>query len=297
MRKFVSAFLFIFGVTLGLAVAYVSATPSVAEINRANDERMRHSYLSVCKVKSRNGIGSGVLLDTGYILTAAHVVDSDGNGILSPNERKVRVSFNLQSYTARVVYMNRSMDYCVLDSFGAKRDHIDNAATFTIIPPRLAERVYAIGHTNAEPLFLSEGRVTTQMRGAGRSSCYVYQGNSGGPLFNADHEVVGIIFGMGFDVKSDTFTVDIPSDDGMNLVFGSVRRMQPVNGISFYAQNTLVFLDLIQKNLETTIIIPREPTTYEKLSVWFTFGLAKSFVNITLLLGFVFFIRKHLFGS
>jgi serine protease Do len=138
------------------------------------------------------GEGSGFIVSPdGYILTNAHVVDE-------ADEVTVRMT-DRREYTAKVVGLDKRSDVAVLKIEGK------NLPVVTLGNPdslRAGEWVIAIGSPFGFDNSVTAGIVSAKSRSLpGEDSNYVpfiqtdvavNPGNSGGPLFNLDGEVVGI---------------------------------------------------------------------------------------------------------
>jgi len=138
------------------------------------------------------GEGSGFIVSPdGYILTNAHVVDE-------ADEVTVRMT-DRREYTAKVVGLDKRSDVAVLKIEGK------NLPVVTLGNPdelRPGEWVIAIGSPFGFDNSVTAGIVSAKSRSLpGEDSNYVpfiqtdvavNPGNSGGPLFNLDGEVVGI---------------------------------------------------------------------------------------------------------
>lgn len=162
------------------------------------------------------GVGSGVLIsDDGKILTAAHVVHL---------AESIHVEFHDGTKAlARVLASDTKADVALV-----KIDEVPDGAVVAKLgdsdPVRVGDEIvvigapYGIGHT------LTVGHVSGRrladddsvFSGAEffQTDASINQGNSGGPMFNADGEVVGIVSyilsrsggfeGMGFAVTANT---------------------------------------------------------------------------------------------
>ena len=89
------------------ALGTLALWPQTDERFQVVHESVNEAYNSVCQISSSTEVGeitaSGVLLESGYILTAAHVIDLNRNGILDPGEGTATVTFpNAGHFTARV---------------------------------------------------------------------------------------------------------------------------------------------------------------------------------------------------
>ena len=142
-----------------------------------------------------NGAGTGVVLDNGYIVTNAHVVDG-------ASEVEVTVPGTGATVVAEIVGTDPANDIAVL--------HVDD--TSGLVPASLAsseqaavgDSVVAIGNALALEggLTVTQGIVSALDRSveteAGtlddliQTDAAISSGNSGGPLVNDDGEVIGI---------------------------------------------------------------------------------------------------------
>lgn len=143
-----------------------------------------------------NGIGSGVVIDAeGHVVTAAHVVQSaDAVAVEFANGTVVR---------ARVVVSDPSADVALLQlermpastawvNFGDS-DAVDvGDDVFVVGAPFGAAHTLTVGHVSARR------HPQANMGGGGfgellQTDAAISQGNSGGPMFNMDGEVIGIV--------------------------------------------------------------------------------------------------------
>lgn len=168
--------------------------------------------------------GSGFALNKeGYVLTSFHVI-SDARTIYISNEK-------FEQLKMKVVYTNPKLDMAVLkvetDTF---KGFGDMPFTFrnSVLDP--GEKVYTLGYPREDMVF-GEGSVSSYTGYEGDTSAYqisipVNPGNSGGPLFDNQGNLVGIIsgrnssaVGASFAVKSKWISNDIRihSEEKINL--------------------------------------------------------------------------------
>lgn len=151
---------------------------------------------SVVQVRSGGqGIGAGVIWHPeGLVMTNHHVV--------AGGRRNVRIALHDKgTFGARVSKSSRSLDLALLELEGEVSD-LSAAPVGDSDALRVGELVYAIGHPWGSVGTVSAGVVggIGEPRGFGRGSSARYvrsdvalaPGNSGGPLLNADGEVVAI---------------------------------------------------------------------------------------------------------
>jgi len=144
---------------------------------------------SVVVVKSYNqqgkpvGLGSGVRLPSGDVITNYHMVKA---GVRYTVGRGKKVT------PATLKGADEDKDLCLLTAPGltAKPVRLGRAAWL-----KVGEPVYAVGAPQGLELSLSEG-VVSQLRGGPppliQTTVAISQGSSGGGLFNAEGELVGI---------------------------------------------------------------------------------------------------------
>lgn len=129
------------------------------------------------------GLGSGVVLQAGEVITNFHVVKG---GV------RYTVGRGKQATPATLKAGNPDKDLCLLTApgLGAKPTRLGQAANL-----KVGEPVYAVGAPQGLELSLSEG-IVSQLRGGPPSiiqtTVAISPGSSGGGLFNAEGELVGI---------------------------------------------------------------------------------------------------------
>ena len=137
------------------------------------------------------GQGSGFIVSSdGYILTNGHVVEDAGEVTVRTTDRR--------EYAAKVVGMDASTDVAVLkiEAKGLPTVRLGDPAKL-----KPGEWVIAIGSPFGFENSVTAGIVSATSRAMGENTTYtsyiqtdvaVNPGNSGGPLFNLQGEVVGI---------------------------------------------------------------------------------------------------------
>ena len=129
------------------------------------------------------GLGSGVRLPSGDVITNYHVVKAGA---------RYTVGRGKQAAPATLKAGDPDKDLCLLTAPGltAKPARLGRAARL-----KVGEPVYAVGAPQGLELSLSEG-IVSQLRGGPppliQTTVAISQGSSGGGLFNADGELVGI---------------------------------------------------------------------------------------------------------
>ena len=194
----------------GVSAVEVDA-PRIEVEDKAMVERVRPSIIHVmgdADVCARRLMGSGFVASQDYVVTNAHVV---------AGTETVRLDTVLGIKEAEVVYYNPGVDLAVLYSPGLDIPPLawapqpaatgDDAVVmgfpksgpFTASPARVRDRL-----TIAGPDIYAQGRVE---RDAYTVRGTVQQGNSGGPLLNAQGEVLGVIFGASVDDSETGYAI------------------------------------------------------------------------------------------
>lgn len=143
------------------------------------------------KVLVGKGHGSGVILDDGLVLTAAHVVGTEkavsvktSNGLVVPGT---------------VVFSSPENDVAfirIAPILGVE------PAKLTCVAPSLGSNIMAAGNPLSLEFVTSRGFVSSQPLSIGHwKSAFVFDmtiimGNSGGPIFDGNNDVTGIVVGV-----------------------------------------------------------------------------------------------------
>lgn len=206
------------------AVVFVSVTQKPAS-DKEDDEAV--------------GQGSGFVIDAakGYILTNAHVVKG---------AKEVHVTLDdKRRFKAKVIGADERTDVAVIQIQAAGLQAVKIGSPTAL---RVGEPVAAVGAPYGLEMTVTAGIVSAKHRNLGgqlvpflQTDAAVNPGNSGGPLFNAKGEVVGInsqIYSRtgSFAGLSFAIPVDIASDVAKELItHGAITRgkigivLQPVS--------------------------------------------------------------------
>ena len=128
-------------------------------------------------VKLPRSGGSGVYISENLILTCAHVVRY---------KSRVKIHHNGKVYDGEVIKLDMGKDLALI-LCGIEATPIKIGA-----PPSLGARVISSGHPWLLPRFISFGRVGALSSSSVTHDSALNGGNSGGPLFNSDGELIGI---------------------------------------------------------------------------------------------------------
>jgi len=159
----------------------------------------------VVVVEVGNFLGSGVLLSPdGLVLTAAHVVDTEGEiSILERSGTQTR---------AHVVRFNRQVDVALLAPEGSSDTSCLPIRNTSI---RVGEDLYAVGSPASRDLSfsLTRGIVSGARQIDGvpliQTDASISPGNSGGPLLDAGGAAIGIITATASDAQGVGFAIPI----------------------------------------------------------------------------------------
>lgn len=156
-------------------------------------------------IRSRGGQGSGVIISRdGYVLTAAHVIGEPG--------RDVRIILhNGDEVSGKTLGVNKRMDSGLIK--------INEGSDYPFMPMGKSETLrrgqwaVALGHPGGyrrdRPPVLRLGRVLTARDDFVMTDCTLVGGDSGGPLFDLDGNVIGIHSRIG---DPTTMNMHVPVD-------------------------------------------------------------------------------------
>ncbi|MGE3857983.1 MAG: S1C family serine protease, partial [Dehalococcoidia bacterium] len=244
------------------------AAPAVTLANGGIADVVARTRKSVVLIEGGNAAGSGVVVDNeGHIVTNYHVVEG---------QRTLKVILEDGTASrATVLGTDPSTDLAVLRSEFPK-DKLFPATLGDSSVMRAGDAVYAIGSPFSQSFTVTSGIISatgrsTQSSFTGRSIRDVLQtdaavnpGNSGGPLFNLEGEVVGIntsienpngrfFVGLGFAIPSNTVLRLVP-----DLIAGKTVPHAQL-GVSVMSLDEVVAQDLglnVGRGLYVTSVQP-----------------------------------------
>lgn len=170
-----------------------NAPLSATEIFKKNRKFVVEIQADFGLVSSR---GTGILIGDGYILSNAHVVfdkKSDRGVAYAANEILCKdASQNV--YELDLIYADIKKDMVLLHS----DDLFTDGVTFCSKEVETGEKVYAIGNSKGQGICILDGIVSDSERLIGSDkfimfSAPIVHGNSGGPIFSANGDVIGIV--------------------------------------------------------------------------------------------------------
>jgi len=165
---------------------YEKLSPAVVTIHTSSTEGLNQ--------RETNGLGTGIVIEADRIITAAHVVHT---------ATTIKVKFK-DGYTtdAEIVTSIPASDVALLRLIDPP-DNITIAETTDSNTVRVGEPVFVIGAPFGIEQTLSvgnlSGRINRGLMAGGapvsllQTDTAINQGNSGGPLFNKDGKVIGIV--------------------------------------------------------------------------------------------------------
>jgi S1-C subfamily serine protease len=155
------------------------------------------------QTQSFTGTGFAITSD-GYILTSYHVVE-DASSIYISNEKLGQVQ-------VKTVYTDKSLDLAVLKVDDADfKGFTDMPYSFKKSISDPGEKVFTLGFPR-EDLVYNEGSISSYTGYEGDTTAYqisipVNPGNSGGPLFDGQGNLLGIISGKNASAEGASFAV------------------------------------------------------------------------------------------
>ena len=143
-------------------------------------------YRSIFTVKTGTTLGSGFAIDETHIITNAHVVQSEKTVLI--------VTYQEERLYADVEKTDRQRDLAVLRLKNATVPPLETAPLNTVLD---GDDIYAVGAPKSMAYTLTKGIVSNRARTMNGTvyiqiDAAVNEGNSGGPLLNAQGKVIGV---------------------------------------------------------------------------------------------------------
>jgi serine protease Do len=244
------------GIAATLAIVMVCAALVGIGINRMSATRSQSAYQelrrevesikrnqSVISAGKRDAVqanpssgytGSGIAIDaSGFVLTSHHLI-AGARSIYISNEE-------FEQLPMEVVYSDASLDMAVLKvadsafsgfgeiAFGVRKAEADPG-----------ERVYTLGYPR-EDMVYGEGSISSYTGFEGDSASYqvsipVNPGNSGGPVFDGQGNLLGIVSGRNANAEGASFAIK------STLILSSIKDAQEP-GIRLHSKSNLRGLD------------------------------------------------------
>ncbi|HEX4825828.1 MAG TPA: serine protease [Candidatus Polarisedimenticolaceae bacterium] len=165
---------------------------------------------SVVRIMTPDGEGAGVVIDkSGLIATNYHVVENQPTACILTRSSEMQPAEHADIFVAHVIAAKPSADLALL-RVPATALNVQPVPLGSLKAVRVGDDVFAIGHPLGYPWSLSQG-IVSQIRPEFEVSGYfqspsvdlkasviqtqtpISSGNSGGPLFNGDGQVIGLV--------------------------------------------------------------------------------------------------------
>lgn len=207
---------------------------------------------SVVLVKTSAGLGSGFFLNKqGYLLTNFHVIQGEKHIAVTQFLKEGNVLRRVVHKEVEIVAVAPFHDLAVL-----RLKTFDTEITPVFFAPQeeleIGETVFAIGNPLGLERTVTEGVISQTHRNFGgilylQIDAPVNPGNSGGPLFNARGQVVGII------------NMGVPTMEGLNFAIPARHATYMLDHLDAYAYDA--------SNPESGFVYPDPPRRPGKFSV------------------------------
>ena len=204
-------------VTLSAASAPTSPDTETAENTDADQTRPGIAYRSaqgnsqstsegvnlygpaIVVVKTPRGMGSGFFVNPeGYLLTNFHVIRGQRHIAVTRFEKSGPELKRIIYKDVRIVALDSAHDLAVLQVSVRSQDQLPTVNLSPVEAPVLGDKVFVIGNPLGLERTVTEGVLSHTGRLFGGNlylqiDASVNPGNSGGPLFNAEGEVIGVV--------------------------------------------------------------------------------------------------------
>ena len=160
-------------------------------------------------------VGTGTIVSpNGYFITNAHVVaefEDSQKAIVDYSEEVYGKNDRDYRFVAELAYVNAKYDLALLKT---EPDAANKPVEFCYEDAFPGEDIYVIGNSKGEGLCILEGIVSDVHRSVGGKeyimiTAPVTRGNSGGPVFNSEGKLIGVVKGGHSDVNSMNFVIPI----------------------------------------------------------------------------------------
>lgn len=195
------------------SVVNISTEKTVIDTKESNVDNVMIDPM----LQGREALGSGFFIRSdGYILTNYHVIEGAKKITVLTNDNK--------SFEASIVGTDKPSDLAVL-KIDNKTEDKDNPLLFKSVifgdadQARIGDKILAFGNPYGLGVSVSSGIISAKSRNIGlgeqqylQTDAAINRGNSGGPMFNLNGEVIGVnaaIFtvhgasGVGFSLPSN----------------------------------------------------------------------------------------------
>lgn len=193
---------------------------------------------------------SGVLLNTGYVISAAHIFDINNNGVIDEDEMKNELGVRVfgdktkRDYKAFIIasgdnyVKNKTEDVVILQLIGENlpRSNVRLATDSELADMKVGDGVFTVGRADSDTQHLTVGVLSTKPKnGRMRMTAEIIFGNSGGGVYSSDTQrLIGIATNLRAREETLFTTVSIPHLDSGGQLLGwitcpvYIRHMDPV---------------------------------------------------------------------
>jgi serine protease Do len=179
MKKSLFALATLAALTFGSAQTAFAVDPEESATINVYDQASK----AVVSIRTRSGSGAGAIIDPrGLIITNNHVVDG-------ASQVQVQTADG-RTYRGQVLALDSRNDLALVQ---IQPDRKLSSLRLSQKPPRVGQRVYAIGNPFGLDRTLTVG-ILSRIAASGdlQTDAALNPGNSGGPLLNSDGEIIGV---------------------------------------------------------------------------------------------------------
>ncbi len=172
-------------------ILIVAAVAAIGLVASAYDAP-RHQALSTVMVSDDAGHGSGVHIGSGFILTAAHVVEDRDSMTVTDSDGNAQA--------ATVLWRNKAYDVALIEAADASNIATSQLACHPHL--QVGQSLYAVGNPLNLKFVRTYGRVAALIEDRKPwhmsfiADMTIIPGMSGGPVFDAIGRVVGLAVGV-----------------------------------------------------------------------------------------------------
>lgn len=202
---------------------------------------IQNQYNSTCLVSTKSSTGTGVLLDTGVILTAAHVLDDNNNGKLDTEELECHVEFFYPTavvHTGVAVFLgdylgeeNNDVGLITIPIETGLKSNISLMSKEEYDLLRFGSDTFTVGCPLGNEPKLSTGIIEppSSKSKLGRATCSTVMGNSGGGIYLPENSKLAGLVVQNHSFKTYapwSIAFPVPTPDGAMMVSGSGMYFQ-----------------------------------------------------------------------
>lgn len=279
------------------AFTFIAKLPFNDDIGKVViNQNVSEAYNATCRIDIEYTLigmeltSTGVLLDTGYVLTAAHCIDGDADGVIDRYERSPQIKFygDIASvHTGSVVFVGE------FDSFDIAVIELENPppSKVTLADTNFGDMLFTIGMTKSSPPNISTGLASSYSAGHARASIAAWVGNSGGGIWTKDQQLAGIASRIALGQASSIVTIPVPTDEGVMVIQGKIKSTFALSNWLWYADAHEIREGLDNRSLT---FVYKTPEPQSQLSVYNSY--ARMSISILGVLACAIAFKKHLFS-